>query len=63
MHMPLHIYLRIGEFEQAAIVNELASEVDRQYVARSGAQGMYPLEYYSHNLHSVAYSLMMQGRY
>ncbi len=63
VHMPSHIYSRIGEFEKAAKVNELASEVDRQYVARSGAQGMYPLAYYSHNLHFVAYSRMMQGRY
>ena len=63
VHMPSHIYSRIGEFEKAATVNELASEVDRQYVARSGAQGMYPLGYYSHNLHFVAYSRMMQGRY
>ncbi|MCX6605832.1 MAG: hypothetical protein NTV52_19865 [Acidobacteria bacterium] len=63
VHMPSHIYSRMGEFEKAAVVNEVASEVDREYVARSGAKGMYPLGYYSHNLHFVAYSRMMQGRY
>jgi tetratricopeptide (TPR) repeat protein len=63
VHMPSHIYARLGEFERSAMVNEKASEADRVYLARSKAQGMYPLGYYSHNLHFVAYSRMMQGRY
>lgn len=63
VHMPSHIYARTGEFERSAMVNEKASEADRVYLERSKAQGMYPLGYYSHNLHFVAYSRMMQGRY
>ncbi len=63
VHMPSHIYARVGEFERSAMVNEKASEADRVYLERSKAQGMYPLGYYSHNLHFVAYSRMMQGRY
>ncbi len=63
VHMPSHIYARVGEFERSATVNEKASEADRVYLERSKAQGMYPLGYYSHNLHFVAYSRMMQGRY
>ena len=62
VHMPSHIYARLGEFERSALVNEKAA-ADRLYLARSRAQGMYPLGYYSHNLHFVAYSRMMQGRY
>jgi hypothetical protein len=63
VHMPSHIYARLGEFERSALVNEKAAVADRLYLARSRAQGMYPLGYYSHNLHFVAYSRMMQGRY
>lgn len=63
VHMPSHIYARVGEFERSAMVNEKASEADRVYLERSKAKGMYPLGYYSHNLHFVAYSRMMQGRY
>jgi tetratricopeptide (TPR) repeat protein len=63
VHMPSHIFLRLGDFEESAAVNEVASEVDRKYIARSGAKGVYPLMYYSHNLHFVSYARMMQGKY
>ena len=63
VHMPSHIFLRLGDFQLSATVNETASEVDRRYIERSGAKGVYPLMYYSHNLHFVSYARMMQGRY
>ncbi|MCX6589722.1 MAG: hypothetical protein NTX13_24415 [Acidobacteria bacterium] len=63
VHMPSHIYARLGEFERSALVNENAPAADRLYLARSRAQSMYPLGYYSHNLHFVAYSRMVQGSY
>lgn len=63
VHMPSHIFLRTGDFQAAASVNEIASEVDRRYIDRSGAKGIYPLMYYSHNLHFVSYVRMVQGRF
>jgi tetratricopeptide (TPR) repeat protein len=63
VHMPSHIYLRLGDFDSSAVVNKAAAEVDRQYIERSGAKGVYPLMYYSHNLHFVAYVGMMEGRF
>jgi tetratricopeptide (TPR) repeat protein len=63
VHMPSHIYLRVGEMQEAAAVNVTASEVDRKYIERSGAKGVYPLMYYSHNLHFVSYARMMQGKF
>lgn len=63
VHMPSHIFLRTGDFETSATVNETASEIDRKYIERSGAKGIYPLMYYSHNLHFVSYVRMMQGRF
>jgi hypothetical protein len=61
--MPSHIFLRLGDFQSSANVNETASEVDRKYIERSGAKGVYPLMYYSHNLHFVSFARMMQGKY
>lgn len=63
VHMPSHIYIRTGDHQTSAAVNETAAAVDKKYIERSGATGVYPLMYYSHNLHFVAYARMMQGRY
>ncbi len=63
VHMPSHIFLRVGDYQASAEVNETASEVDRKYIERSGAKGIYPLMYYSHNLHFVAYVRTMQGKF
>jgi len=63
VHMPSHIYIRTGDHDRSASVNELAAEVDRKYIERSGATGVYPLMYYSHNLHFVSYTRMAQGQY
>ncbi len=63
VHMPSHIYIRTGDHELSATVNVTAAAVDRKYIERSGAKGVYPLMYYSHNLHFVSYARMMQGKY
>lgn len=63
VHMPSHIFIRTGDHDVSANVNVTAAEVDRKYIERTGATGIYPLMYYSHNLHFVAYARMMQGRY
>ena len=52
-----------GTHQSSANVNETASEVDRKYIERSQAKGIYPLMYYSHNLHFVSFARMMQGKY
>ena len=63
VHMPSHIYIRVGDHELSATVNETAAGVDKKYIERSGAKGIYPLMYYSHNLHFVSYARMAQGRF
>jgi tetratricopeptide (TPR) repeat protein len=63
VHMPSHIFLRTGDYEASAAVNVIAAAVDKKYIERSGAKGVYPLMYYSHNLHFVAFARMSQGRY
>jgi tetratricopeptide (TPR) repeat protein len=63
VHMPSHIFLRVGDYQLSAEVNETASRVDEEYIRRTGAKGVYPLMYYSHNLHFVSFARMYQGRY
>ena len=62
VHMPSHIYWRVGDYEQAAKQNEIAMMVDGDYLKASGAKGVYPLMYYSHNIHFLAVARAMQGR-
>src|SRR5262249_18422649 len=45
VHMPSHIYYRVGDFEQAARQNERAMAADEAYLFRSGATGVYPMMY------------------
>jgi tetratricopeptide (TPR) repeat protein len=63
VHMPAHIYIRTGDYEAAVKTNERAAEVDRAYIKATGEQGIYPMMYYSHNLHFVAMCGAMNGRY
>ncbi len=62
VHMPSHIYMRTGDYDGARARNVDAARVDEQYIAKTGAQGMYPLMYYSHNLHFLAVAAGTQGR-
>jgi tetratricopeptide (TPR) repeat protein len=63
VHMPAHIYMRVGDYEAAARSNDLAARADRAYIEATGAQGIYPSGYYSHNLHFLAAAYSMQGRF
>jgi hypothetical protein len=63
VHMPSHIYFRVGRYEDAVKVNTLAAQKDEDYIAACKAQGFYPLAYYSHNIHFLWTSSEMLGRY
>lgn len=62
VHMPSHIYMRVGRYQDAYEVNKQASEVDERYIAQCKAQGVYPLNYYPHNLHFLVWAAMFQGK-
>ncbi|MXW49763.1 MAG: hypothetical protein F4X81_17255 [Gammaproteobacteria bacterium] len=62
VHMPSHIYLRLGRYEDAVTANERAAAADEDYIAQCNAQGLYPAAYYPHNLHFLWYAAMMEGR-
>ena len=53
VHMPAHIYQRVGRFEDVIKANIQAAKADEAYIAQCRAQGIYPLGYYPHNLHFI----------
>jgi tetratricopeptide (TPR) repeat protein len=63
VHMPGHIFLQTGDYQLAAKTNEDADAADAVFVERTGATGIYPLMYWTHNVHFVAYARAQQGRY
>jgi len=63
VHMPGHIFLQTGDYDLAAQTNVHAAAADKAFVQRTGAAGMYPLMYWTHNIHFIAYARAQQGRY
>jgi tetratricopeptide (TPR) repeat protein len=63
VHMPAHIYARVGDHPAAAHCNELAVAADKKFLAATHEQGVYPLFYYSHNLHFLAFAASMEGNF
>lgn len=62
VHMPSHIYVQLGRYADAFEVNRLAAESDEGYITQCRAQGIYPLNYYPHNLHFLVWAGIMHGR-
>jgi len=62
VHMPSHIYYRVGRYADAIRANELAVAADEDYITQCRAQGIYPLAYYPHNIHFLWAAATMQGR-
>lgn len=63
VHMPGHIFLQTGDYELAAKANIDAAAADEAFVRRTQASGVYPLMYWTHNIHFIAYARAQQGRY
>jgi tetratricopeptide (TPR) repeat protein len=62
VHMPGHIYMRVGRYADAAAVNQQAILADEDYIAQCRAQGLYPMGYYPHNIHFLWSAATMEGR-
>jgi tetratricopeptide (TPR) repeat protein len=62
VHMPGHIYIRVGRFNDAVEANIHAVHADETYIADQRPQGIYPLAYYPHNYHFMAFAATMAGR-
>lgn len=62
VHMPSHIYIRVGQYGNAVERNERAVSADQHYLEGRHVSGLYPIGYYPHNIHFLWAALTMQGR-
>jgi tetratricopeptide (TPR) repeat protein len=62
VHMPSHIFRRVGRYDDASRSNQDAIAADEDYIEQCRAQGVYPLAYYPHNIHFLWDSATMEGR-
>jgi len=63
VHMPAHIYIRTGQYAKSAQVNAHAAGVDEKYIAATGANGLYPMMYYTHNVQFESAAAMFAGNF
>ncbi len=61
VHMPSHIYIRVGRYADAAEANRQAIEADEAYITACRKQGLYPLAYMPHNRHFLWASATLAG--
>jgi tetratricopeptide (TPR) repeat protein len=60
-HMPSHIYQRVGRYDDAALANRKAIQSDQVFRPFTGSQDFFTM-YSAHNVHFLAYTMMIQGR-
>jgi tetratricopeptide (TPR) repeat protein len=62
VHMPTHIYIKLGQWDLAAEHNAHALHADEEFIRERRPTGVYPMGYYPHNFHVMWYALNMLGR-
>ncbi len=62
VHMPSHIYVRLGRYDDANTANVGGIALDEEYIEQCQAQGYYPALYYPHNLHFLWFGASMGGQ-
>ncbi|MBD2388624.1 tetratricopeptide repeat protein [Cylindrospermum sp. FACHB-282] len=64
VHMPSHIYFRVGDYQRAMASNQQAIAQDETYFLKNHiVEGIYPWMYYNHNIHFLAIASAMAGRH
>ncbi|MCJ1962113.1 hypothetical protein [Novosphingobium mangrovi (ex Hu et al. 2023)] len=61
VHMPAHIYYRVGRYADSMRANVAAVRADEAYLAQAGDDGLYRYGYYPHNVHFLLTSAQMVG--
>ncbi len=62
VHMPSHIYWRVGRYGDAAEVNQAASAADENYFAQCKPGALYRALYYPHNVHFLWAAASARGQ-
>ncbi|WWC61557.1 uncharacterized protein I303_104141 [Kwoniella dejecticola CBS 10117] len=60
-HMPSHLDVLKGDYQNAVASNAAAVIADNKYLAKEGAKNMYSF-YRLHNYHSLIYAAMLSGQ-
>lgn len=61
VHMPAHIYYRVGRWKDSMRVNIAAARADEEWIRSSGDRGLVRYGYYPHNVHFIVTSAQMAG--
>jgi len=61
VHMPAHIYYRVGLYRDSLATNQRAMAVDERYFSTSPSDPLYKSAYYTHNIHFLMVSAQMGG--
>lgn len=62
VHMPSHVFIRVGRYDDGVRANYNAIKADEDYITACRAQGIYPAAYYPHNVHFLTALLAFEGR-
>ena len=62
VHMPAHIYIRVGKYKEAAASNVHAIHTDETFIEGQKPTTVYSLAYYPHNIHFLAFASTMSGQ-
>lgn len=62
LHMPSHLWIQLGRYAESYAANVAAAQADESYIVQCHAQGIYPLNYFPHNVHFMAWAAMFEGR-
>jgi tetratricopeptide (TPR) repeat protein len=61
VHMPAHIYIRVGKYHEGSLANKMAIKSDEEYLSQCYQQGLYSLAYYPHNYHFLWATATLEG--
>lgn len=62
VHMPAHIYIRVGRYRDAILANQHAVKVDHGYMSHAHVESIYTLAYVPHNYHFLWAAAIKTGR-
>jgi tetratricopeptide (TPR) repeat protein len=62
VHMPAHIFIRVGRYLDAVLANQRAVQVDKQYLSHSHEESIYTAAYVPHNYHFLWAAAVKIGR-
>ena len=62
VHMPAHIYIRVGRYADAVEANVHAIHSDEAFIEGQRPVGVYPIAYYPHNIHFLSFAATMAGQ-